>query len=162
MSICAIASVRARDKASLPGRWDPRHFQTPPPETFFAAAKDGMPQDLREVRGLDWMRNCALLALYGIEVGKIEIMHYYLGMYHSLVSMGKLHDEKNWPRNIGIMETELRRRLVNLLFQMLKQRLTYAVLVNVQLRSLFINCLGKYHPMPRSSISGLVSQRSRR
>jgi hypothetical protein len=64
------------------------------------------------MRGLDWMRTCALLALVGIQVGKIEIMHQYLGLYHNLVAMDGLHDEKNWPKEIGIVEVEERRRLV--------------------------------------------------
>jgi len=115
MAICAIASARARDGALFPGRWDPQHFQTPSSESFFAAAKEVMPQDMSAMKGLDWMRTCALLALYGIQVGKIDVMHQYLGMYHSLVSMDGLHDEKNWPKNIGIVETELRRRLVSLI-----------------------------------------------
>jgi len=70
------------------------------------------PRDLSAMRGLDWMRTCALLALVGIQVGKIEIMYQYLGLYHSLVVMDSLHDEKNWPKEIGIVEIEERRRLV--------------------------------------------------
>lgn len=114
MAICALASARARDGALLPGQWEPGHFQDPPSEDFFTAVKEAMPQDLSAMRGLDWMRTCALMALYGIQVGKMDIMHQYLGMYHSLVSMDSLHDEKNWPRDIGIVETELRRRLASL------------------------------------------------
>lgn len=113
MAICALASARARDGALFPGRWEPGHFQDPPSESFFAAVKEIMPQDLSSMRGLDWMRTCALMALYGIQVGRIDIMHQYLGMYHSLVSMDSLHDEKNWPKDIGIVEIELRRRLVS-------------------------------------------------
>ncbi len=71
-----------------------------------------MPRELSEMKGLDWMRTCALLAVYGIQIGKLDIMHQYLGMYHTLVSMDSLHDEKNWPPGIGIVEIELRRRLV--------------------------------------------------
>lgn len=112
MAVCALSSARARDGALLPGRWDLEFFQTPPPELFFAAAKDTFPQDLGDMRGLDWPRTCGLLALYGIQVGKISIMHQYLGLYHSLVAMDGLHDEKNWPKGIGIVEVELRRRLV--------------------------------------------------
>lgn len=73
-----------------------------------------MPRDLSAMRGLDWMRTCALLALVGIHVGKIEIMHQYLGLYHSLVAMDGLQDEKNWLKEIGIVEIEERRRLVQL------------------------------------------------
>lgn len=117
MAICAIASARARDGALFPGRWDQERFKNPSSEAFFAAAKEVMQQDLSSMRGLDWMRTCALLALYGIQVGNIDVMHQYLGVYHSLVSMDKLHDEKNWPKNIGIVETELRRRLVSPYFK---------------------------------------------
>ena len=67
------------------------------------------------MQGLDWLRTCGLLALYGIQAGKINIMHQYLGLYHSLVAMDGLHDEKNWPKGIGIVEIELRRRQVCLL-----------------------------------------------
>jgi hypothetical protein len=112
MAICAIASARARDGALFPGRWDPEHFKNPTSESFFAAAKETIPQDLSGMRGLDWMRTCALMALYGIQVGRIEFMHQYLGLYHSLVAMDNLHDEKNWPKS-GIVEVELRRRLVS-------------------------------------------------
>jgi hypothetical protein len=113
MSICALASARVRDGALFPGRRDVTRLQEPAPEVFFVAAKEAIPEDLSKMRGLDWMRTCAMLAIYGIQVGKIDIMHQYLGMYHTLVSMDSLHDEKNWPKNIGIVETELRRRLVS-------------------------------------------------
>lgn len=112
MAVCALSSARARDGALFPGRWEPEYFQTPPPELFFAAAKDMIPQDLAAMRGLDWLRACGLLALYGIQVGKTNITNQYLGLYHSLVAMDGLHDEKNWPSGIGIVETELRRRHV--------------------------------------------------
>ena len=88
-------------------------FQTPSSESFFEAAKDALPPDLGTMKGLDWMRSYALLAHYGIQVGKIPIMHRYLGIYHSIVSMDGLNDEKNWPEGIGIVEIELRRRLVS-------------------------------------------------
>ncbi len=112
MSICALASARARDGAVFPGKWHASHFQQAPTEAFFSAAKDAMPRDFGSMRGLDWMRTCTLLALYGIQVGKIDIMHQYLGIYHSLVAMDGLHHEVNWPKDIGIVEVEERRRLV--------------------------------------------------
>jgi hypothetical protein len=112
MSMCALASARARDGALFPGRWIPSYFRQPSSESFYAAARDAIPRDLSAMRGLDWMRTCALLALVGIQVGKVEIMHQYLGLYHSLVAMDGLHDEKNWPKKIGIVEAEERRRLV--------------------------------------------------
>jgi hypothetical protein len=142
MSICALASARARDGALFPGRWDPDHFQMPSSESFFAAAKEAIPRDLGSMRGLDWMRTCALLALYGIQIGNIEIMHQYLGTYHSLLSMDSLHDEKNWPTGTGIIETELRRRLVGFSFHTWLSILKCLVLVDVFSRGLLINCLG--------------------
>ena len=111
-SMCALCSARARDGAIFPGRWVPEYFAAPFPETFYLAARESIPEDLSAMRNLDWMRTCALLALYGIQVGKIEIMHQYLGLYHSLVAMDGLHDEKNWPKMVGMVEGEERRRLV--------------------------------------------------
>ncbi|KAG4439487.1 hypothetical protein IFR05_005023 [Cadophora sp. M221] len=111
MAICALASARVRDGALAPGGFDSELYPTPSSESFFAAVQWVLPQELGAMRGLDWMCTCALLALYGIQVGKIDIMHQYLGMYHSLVSMDSLHDEKNWPKDTGYFETELRRRL---------------------------------------------------
>lgn len=112
MSICTLVSSKARDGALLPERWDASYFQQPAAEVFFAAAKDVMPQDLALLRGLDYMRSCAFLAQYGIQLGKTDIMHQYIGLYHSLVAMDGIHDEKNWPVNIGCVELEERRRLV--------------------------------------------------
>jgi len=106
-----------------------------------------MPRDLIDMKGLDWMRTCALLAVYGIQVGRIDVMHQYLGLYSSLVSMDSLHDEKNWPKNIGIVEIELRRRLVSCYHFPSIQDLTSSVLVHVLSRSLFFNHLGWHRPM---------------
>lgn len=161
MAICALSSTRARDGALFPGRWDAEHFKNPSSEAFFAAIRETIPQDLSAMRGLDWMRTCALMALYGIQVGKIEIMHQYLGLYHSLVSMDNLHDEKNWPKS-GVVETELRRRLVSLLQNPTFPIFTIAVLVNVQLGSFLFHSLGQCNPMPRVPMQRLLSQRSRR
>lgn len=114
MTICAMASARARDGALFPGRWDPSHFQEPTSEAFFAVAKDCIPRDLGDARGLDYMRACALLALVGIQYGRIDVMHQYLGLYHSLVVLDGLHDETRWPPGLGIVEIEERRRLVRI------------------------------------------------
>lgn len=67
------------------------------------------------------MRTCALLALVGIQAGKIDVMHQYLGLYHSLVAIDGLHDEKNWPKEIGIVEIEERRRLVRVFCNLKEQ-----------------------------------------
>ncbi|PVH86067.1 hypothetical protein DL98DRAFT_650556 [Cadophora sp. DSE1049] len=111
MALCALASARARDGALFPGRWDSKNLRTSPAAFFFGAAQGTMPRDLCNLRNRDWMRTCGLLALYGIQVGNVATMHRYLGMYHSLVSMDILHNEKSWPKDLGIVETELMRRL---------------------------------------------------
>lgn len=110
MSLCSLASSRARDGALPSGRWDPSIYSQPSAEAFFAAAEDAIPEDIVAMRGFDYMRSCTLLALYGIQVGKPGIMHQYLGLYHTLVAMDAVQDEKNWPQNLGVIELEERRR----------------------------------------------------
>ncbi|KFY39550.1 hypothetical protein V495_05891 [Pseudogymnoascus sp. VKM F-4514 (FW-929)] len=112
MAICALASARARDGALIPGQWAASHFNHPSSESFYSAARDVTPHlDLSAMEGIDWMRMCALLSLLGIQDGNINVMHQYLGLYHTLAAMDGLHDEKNWPKDIGIVEIEERRRL---------------------------------------------------
>lgn len=114
MAICALASARARDGALFPGQWDPSHFRHPSSESFYSAARDVTPHlNLSAMEGINWMRMCALLSLLGIQNGNISVMHQYLGLYHTLAAIDGLHDEKNWPKDIGIVEIEERRRLVN-------------------------------------------------
>lgn len=159
MTICAMASARARDGALFPGRWDPSHFQEPTSEAFFAVAKDCIPRDLGDARGLDYMRACALLALVGIQYGRIDVMHQYLGLYHSLVVLDGLHDETRWPPGLGIVEIEERRRLVRISLPRhwfsCRHRL-FSVLVNVHPRSVCIHHLGWRYSVPRSPISSLL------
>ncbi|KFY57810.1 hypothetical protein V496_06357 [Pseudogymnoascus sp. VKM F-4515 (FW-2607)] len=112
MAICALASARARDGALFPGQWDPSHFRHPSSESFYSAARDVTPHlNLSAMEGINWMRMCALLSLLGIQNGNISVMHQYLGLYHTLAAIDGLHDEKNWPKDIGIVEIEERRRL---------------------------------------------------
>ncbi|OBT55252.1 hypothetical protein VE04_04671 [Pseudogymnoascus sp. 24MN13] len=112
MAICALASARARDGALLPGQWEPSHFRHPSSESFYSAARDVTPHlNLSAMEGINWMRMCALLSLLGIQNGNINVMHQYLGLYHTLAAIDGLHDEKNWPKDISIIEIEERRRL---------------------------------------------------
>jgi hypothetical protein len=153
MAVCAISSARARDGALFRGRWEPDYFQTPPPELFFTAAKESIPQDLGTMHGLDWLRTCGLLALYGIQVGKINIMHQYLGIYHSIVAMDGLHDEKNWPKGEGIVDTEIRRRLVIAPLTLTLFNISHLiVLVCIFTRSVLIHSMGKHDSLPRISM----------
>ena len=112
MSICALASARARDGALYPAKWNPEYLREPAAEVFSSAATAVLPSDWSKMTGLDWMRTCAVLSLVGIQVGNIKMMHQYLGTYHTLVAMDGLHDEKNWPKDIDMVEAEERRRLV--------------------------------------------------
>jgi hypothetical protein len=105
------------------------------------------------MHGLDWLRTCGLLALYGIQVGKINIMHQYLGIYHSIVAMDGLHDEKNWPKGEGIVDTEIRRRLVIAPLTLTLFNISHLiVLVCVFTRSVLIHSMGKHDSLPRISM----------
>lgn len=95
MSICALASARARDCAIFSDNWDLETLKEPSSEIFYEAAKQTIPEDLSTARGLDSLRAYALLALTDIQHGQIRVMHQHLGLYHSLVAMDSLHDEAN-------------------------------------------------------------------
>lgn len=116
--MCALSAVKAADK-TLEGPWttyikDSLYILSP--ELFFAAAESCMPQNLSVLSSLGWMRTCALLALYGLHTNKVDIMHQYLGTYLGVITLNSFHDEKNWPANVGVVEVEMRRRLVGFLF----------------------------------------------
>ena len=113
MAACALASARARDGATISSRWSPTTLQEVSSETFYAAANSSIPVDIYTVRDFDAMRACALLAITSIQYGHIRMMHQHLGRYHALVAMDGLHDESNWPKDVGIVELEIRRRLVS-------------------------------------------------
>ncbi|KAJ5495894.1 hypothetical protein N7539_001010 [Penicillium diatomitis] len=111
MAVCALASGKARDGALYSSRWRREELIEPPSEAFYAAAKDTFPRDLALARGFNYMRACAILAIASIQNGQIKNLQKYSGMYHTLTTMEGLHDEKLWPKDIGIIETEERRRL---------------------------------------------------
>ena len=161
MAICALASSRARDGALYPARWNPDYLREPAAEVFSSAAIAVLPADWTKMKGLDWMRTCAVLALVGIQVGNIQMMHQYLGTYHTLVAMDGLHDEKNWPRDIDMVQVEERRRLVSPSYPRMVVYLLYVVLVYLHFGSLFVNCLGRYDPLSRITVSSPLSQRAR-
>jgi hypothetical protein len=100
------------------------YFENPSASFYFVAAYGlirGVSKVMTPMEALDWMQACALLALYGIQIDKEGITQQCLGMYHNLVSKYRLHDEKNWPTDIGVVETELRRRLVSFTLMHLEQ-----------------------------------------
>jgi len=113
MAVSALTSARARDCAIQSVEINQRYLMsTPSPENFFTAATDCIPRDLKVMKSLSWMRACVFLALYGLQIGEPHIIHQYLGLYQTLMSLQGLHDERNWPRDIGHIETETRRRVV--------------------------------------------------
>ncbi|KAK5049426.1 hypothetical protein LTR84_004355 [Exophiala bonariae] len=114
MAVCALVSARVRDQAIFNSSWDVEELSETPSETFYDAAirYSAGHEDCRKAHSLNTLRCFALLALTAIQYGKIREMQLYLGNYHTFVAMDGLHDESNWPKNIGIVETEERRRLI--------------------------------------------------
>lgn len=113
MALCALVSSRVRDGSVTNPKWDLQSLQETDPESFYNEAKKQL-LDLTAQSDVNILRAHAILAVAAIQNGKIRDMHQHLGAYHTLVAMDGLHDESNWPRNIGIVEQEERRRLVRL------------------------------------------------
>jgi hypothetical protein len=111
MAACALASARARDGAIISSRWKHANLKEPTSQVFHDAARAAVPIDLITAQQHDCLRAQALLALTALQNGQIRTMHQQLGRYHALVAMDGLHDEANWPSDIGVVETEERRRL---------------------------------------------------
>lgn len=112
MAACSLVAGRVRDGALYSNRWDREELIDPPSEIFFVAARDSIPQDLVAAKGIHYMRACAILAIASIQNGQIKDMQKYSGLYHTLISMDGLYDEKLWPKDLSPVETEERRRLV--------------------------------------------------
>lgn len=112
MAVCSLVSGRVRDGALYSNRWDRDELIDPPSEAFFAAARDSIPRDLIAVKGIHYMRACAILAIASIQNGHIKDMQKYSGLYHTLTSIDGLYDEELWPKDLSPIETEERRRLV--------------------------------------------------
>ncbi|KJY02547.1 hypothetical protein TI39_contig42g00011 [Zymoseptoria brevis] len=108
MAVCALVSARVRDGAVFNPRWDLQSLQPIAPEVYYN-------ESIRQVKGdhtdLNTLRTHALLALAAIQDGKFRDMHGHLGRYHTIVASEGLHDENNWPSDIGLVETQERRRL---------------------------------------------------
>ncbi|KAF9773587.1 hypothetical protein IL306_008576 [Fusarium sp. DS 682] len=111
MALCALVSGRIRDGSVTNPKWDLKPLRKIQPEIFYDEAKKQL-LDLTTESNIDILRTHAILAIAAIQNGKTRDMHQHLGAYHTLVAMDGLHDEANWPRDIGIVEQEERRRLV--------------------------------------------------
>jgi len=121
MAVCALVSARVRDKALFNPVWDVEDLLDPASEIFYDAAGNiCASMGAKQEGSHDLMRACSLQALTAIQYGRIRDMQTYLGNYHTLVAMDGLHDETNWPQDIGIIEIEERRRLVRAMFRTLR------------------------------------------
>ena len=112
---CSLTSARVRDGAVFSPRWDNYNLQSPSSDVFFTAAEDAIPKDLVTASNdHNILRACALLAITSIQNDKLKYLHQYLGHFFTLVSMDGLHYEANWPKGIGFVELEERRRVVRI------------------------------------------------
>ena len=109
IAVCALVSARVRDGAVTNPKWDVNTLQETPDEIFYAVAAEQAV--FGKVSDLNLMRANAILAITAIQNGNIRDMQLYLGRYHTLVAMDSLHDEANWPKQMGLIEVEERRRL---------------------------------------------------
>lgn len=110
MAVCALVSARVRDGAVFSQQWDLNGLQDPRPNVYYDQAV-GQAKDITVTSNLNAPRSYAVLALAAIQEGKTRDMHEHLGRYHTILAMEGLHDEDNWPQDLGVVETEERRRL---------------------------------------------------
>ena len=113
MAVCALVSRRVKDGAVSSPQWDLLSLQTVDTGTFSTHAKAQLIGQETD-SDLNTLRAHAILAIASIQNGNIKDMHFHLGLYHTLVAMDMLHDESNWPKGIGAIEREERRRLVSI------------------------------------------------
>jgi hypothetical protein len=111
MALCALVSSRVQDGSVTNPKWDLEPLRALDPDVFYAKARQQL-LDLTAESDINILRAHAILAIAAIQNGRIRDMHQHLGTYHTLVAMDGLHDESNWPQDVGIVEREERRRLV--------------------------------------------------
>lgn len=114
MAVCALVRSRVRDGSVTNPHWDLQSLQEVPPDVFYRAAEAQLEHgSAQQAPNLDILRAHAILAITSIQDGRVRDMQQHMGTYHTLVAIDGLHDESNWPRDIGIVEREERRRLVS-------------------------------------------------
>lgn len=111
LAMCALSSARVRDGALYTDRWDVNMLQSPSSEEFLEAATEAIPHEAPLTQQFDYMRAYALLAITSIQLGDSRKMNHYLCLYHGCTAVGSLQDEGNWPKDVGFVEIEERRRL---------------------------------------------------
>ncbi|KAH7303206.1 fungal-specific transcription factor domain-containing protein [Stachybotrys elegans] len=112
MAVCALVRSRVRDGSVTNPHWDLQSLQEVPPDAFYRAAEAQLEHgNTPQAPNLDILRAHAILAITSIQNGRVRDMQQHMGMYHTLVAIEGLHDESNWPPDMGIIEREERRRL---------------------------------------------------
>jgi hypothetical protein len=111
MAVCALCSARVSDNALAEPSQTAQDLTGVPSKRFYQSSVDALPKTDTPDQNLNIMRAYALLALTAIQYGNSRDMQGYLGKYHAMVAMDGLHDETNWPSDIGFIELEERRRL---------------------------------------------------
>lgn len=154
MAICSLVSSRVRDGAVSNPTWDLSSILAISPDSFYVQAET----QLRHLEGksdIDTLRAHAIMSIASIQNGKPKEMHLHLGTYHTLVAMDGLHDEANWPQDIGNIEREERRRLVSTDILKLARRILAhffphysTVLVHLHFGDICSCSLGWNHTLP--------------
>ncbi|KAI9155591.1 Quinic acid utilization activator [Paramyrothecium foliicola] len=112
MAVCALVRSRVRDGSVTNPHWDLQSLQEVSPDAFYRAAEAQLrDSDAQQTSNLNILRAHAILAITSIQNGRVRDMQRHMGTYHTLVAIEGLHDESNWPSEMGIIEREERRRL---------------------------------------------------
>lgn len=152
MAACALSSGRVTDNAVFKSSQDIEELSRVPSRVFYQAAIDALPKSDLPTGDFNVMRTYALLSLIAIQYGDHRDMQGYLGKYHAMVAMDGLHDEKNWPQGLGIIELEERRRLVSRSSAPTGSLLTSTVLVDLHIRCVQLHSLQICHPCKRAAV----------
>ena len=116
LAVCAITSAKVADLGNISSNAADHPIEqvrsTPVPEIYYEAAHDLIPRFVGNLKGLYWMRILGLMSLYGFQTGRNDILHHYLGQYCAVLTMDGFDDEASWPKDYGVIDHELGRRLV--------------------------------------------------
>ena len=112
ISLSALTIARIRDFASYSEAWEESEIKAlPATEDLVNAAQTMVPKDPQSSENFDYLRCSALLALTGLQIGKVKNFHFWFGIYHMLSRLDNLQSEASWPIGISRVEVEERRRL---------------------------------------------------
>lgn len=111
MAICALSSARSRDGAVYLHSSNRQSLADPPSEILYDAARSALELESSASDCLDYMRAAVLLSITAIQYGNARSMNFFLGIYHTYVDTGGLHDEDNWPSDLSRVEIQERRRV---------------------------------------------------